>query len=232
MVFGSRPLMLTRRSFNAAFGSALTTAGFAAVIGVSPFGFIQRALAEDALKPEDLAAPSPLGDMALGSPDATVTIIEYASMTCPHCAHFHDKVYPKLKTEYIDTGKVKFIFREFPLDVKAAAGSMLARCVAKSDPAKYFAVVDILFRTQETWVPNDTVAALQRVGRQAGLSEQTVDTCLKDQKILDAIKKTQEHAYEKLKVNSTPTFFVNGTLLKGGTEIEEFRKVIDPMLKS
>lgn len=225
-------MILTRRSFNAACGTTLTTAALAAIVGFSPLGVMEPARAEDAPKPEDLATPSPLGDMALGSPAATVTIIEYASMTCPHCAHFHDKVYPKLKAEYIDTGKVKFIFREFPLDIKAAAGSMLARCVAKTDPAKYFAVVDILFRTQETWVPNDTVSELRRVGRQAGLSDQTVDACLADQKILDAIKKTQEHAYEKLKVNSTPTFFVNGTVLKGGTEIEEFRKVIDPLLKS
>jgi protein-disulfide isomerase len=225
-------LILTRRLFNTTYGAAFTTAGLAAIVGFSPLGMIGRALAEDAPKPEDLATPSPLGDMALGSPTATVTIIEYASMTCPHCAHFHDKVYPTLKSEYIDTGKVKFIFREFPLDVKAAAGSMLARCVAKTDPSKYFAVVEILFRTQETWVPNDTVAELRRVGRQAGLSDQTVDGCLADQKILEAIKKTQEHAYEKLKVNSTPTFFVNGTVLKGGAEIEEFRKVLDPLLKS
>jgi protein-disulfide isomerase len=153
-------------------------------------------------------------------------------MTCPHCAHFHETVYPILKKEYIDAGKVRFIFREFPLDIKAAAGSMLARCIAKGDPSKYFAVVDILFKTQEQWIPNETVAGLRRIGRQAGFSDATTDACLADESILDAIKKTHEHAVGKLKVNSTPTFFVNGTVLKGGAEIEEFRKVIDPLLKS
>jgi protein-disulfide isomerase len=221
-------LILTRRSFNA----AMATTALAAAAGFTPFGLLRSAFAEDAASPADLATPSPLGDMALGQPNATVTIIEYASMTCPHCAHFHEAVYPKLKAQYIDTGKVRFIFREFPLDIKAAAGSMLARCVGKDDPNKYFAVIDTLFRTQESWVQNDTVNGLKRVGKQAGLSEQSVDTCLASQDTLDAIKKTQEHAYEKLKVNSTPTFFVNGTMLKGGAEFEEFQKVIDPLLKS
>src|SRR5438477_4670383 len=210
----------------------MATTAFAAVAGFSPFGLLRSVFAEEPAAPADLATPSPLGDMSLGQPNATVTIIEYASMTCPHCAHFHETVYPKLKAQYIDTGKVRFIFREFPLDLKAAAGSMLARCVGKDDPNKYFAVVDTLFRTQEHWAQNDTVDALKRVGRQAGFSAQSVDSCLASQDTLDAIKKTQEHAYEKLKVNSTPTFFVNGTMLKGGAEFEEFKKVIDPLLKS
>jgi protein-disulfide isomerase len=219
---------LTRRSFNA----ALASTALVAAAGLSPLQLIGRAFADDAPNPADLATPSPLGDMTLGEPNAAVTIIEYASMTCPHCAHFHETVYTTLKKDYIDTGKVKFIFREFPLDIKAAAGSMLARCVGKTDPSKYFAVVDILFKTQESWIPNDTVAALRRIGRQAGFSDQATDACLADQPTLDAIKATQEHAADKLKVNSTPTFFVNGTILKGGAEIDEFRKVIDPLLKS
>ena len=220
-------MILTRRAFNATLA---TTAFVAATF--SPFSLLRRAFAEDKVSHVDLSTPSPLGDMGIGEPNAAVTIIEYASMTCPHCAHFHDKVYPKLKAEYIDTGKVRFIFREFPLDIKAAAGSMLARCIGKDDPNRYFAVVDTLFRTQESWVQNDTVNGLKRVGKQAGFSEQSVDSCLANQDTLDAIKKTQEHAYEKLKVNSTPTFFVNGTVLKGGADIEEFRKLIDPQLKS
>ena len=109
---------------------------------------------------------------------------------------------------------------------------MLARCVGKDDPNKYFAVVETLFRTQEHWAQTDTVNALKRVGRQAGFSAQSVDTCLASHDTLEAIKKSQEHAAEKLKVNSTPTFFVNGTMLKGGAEFEEFKKLIDPLLKS
>ena len=151
-------MILTRRSFNA----ALASTALVAVAGLSPLELIGRALADDAANAADLATPSPLGDMTLGQANAAVTIVEYASMTCPHCAHFHEAVYPTLKKEYIDTGKVKFIFREFPLDIKAAAGSMLARCVGKDDPNKYFAVVDILFKTQESWISNDTVAAARR----------------------------------------------------------------------
>jgi protein-disulfide isomerase len=226
-------LILTRRSFNAAaLKTAIASTALVAVAGFSPLELIGRAFAEDAPDPAALATPSPLGDMMLGQANAAVTIIEYASMTCPHCAHFHEAVYPILKKEYIDAGKVRFIFREFPLDIKAAAGSMLARCVGKDSPDKYFAVIDILFKTQETWIPNDTVAALRRIGRQAGFSDQATDACLADQPTLDAIKTTQEFAADKLKVNSTPTFFVNGTILKGGAEIDEFRKVIDPLLKS
>ena len=175
--------------------------------------------------------PGPLPELAMGDASG-VPVVEYGSLTCPHCAAFSRETFPQLKKEYIDTGKVKFIFREFPLDIKAAAGSMLARCVGKDDPNKYFAVVDILFKTQESWIPNDTVAALRRIGRQAGFSDQATDACLANQATLDGIKATQEHAADKLKVNSTPTFFVNGTLLKGGAEIAEFRKVIDPLLKS
>jgi protein-disulfide isomerase len=221
-------LILTRRHFNA----ALATTAVAAAVGFSPLAFIRGALAEEVASPADLATPSPLGDMILGSPGASVTVIEYASMTCPHCAHFHETVYPKLKADYIDTGKIKFIFREFPLDIKAAAGSMLARCVGKDDPQKYFAVVDTLFRTQESWVGADTIGALKRVGKQAGFSDQQVDTCLADQKLLDGIKQTQDNAADKLKVNSTPTFFVNNTVMKGGPEFDDFKKVIDPLLKS
>jgi protein-disulfide isomerase len=218
-------VILTRRMF-VAFTSTLALATAA---GLSPFRLIGSALAQDA-KPADLAVASPLGDMALGPADAKVTIIEYASMTCPHCADFHKEVYPKLKAQYIDTGKVRFIFREFPLDIKAAAGSMLARCVGKDNAQKYFAVVDILFDTQEDWAVKDTTAALKRIGKQAGMSEQGVEACLASQPTLDGIKATQDYAVDKLKVNSTPTFFVNGTMLKGGASLEDFAKLIDPVL--
>src|SRR5215212_6252128 len=114
--------------------------GIAAAIGVSPWRLVGGATAQSQGVVE-VNKPSPLGDMALGSDSASVTIVEYASMTCPHCASFTINVFPKLKSEYIDTGKVRFIFREFPLDLVAAAGSMLARCIGKKDAEKYFAVV-------------------------------------------------------------------------------------------
>jgi protein-disulfide isomerase len=153
-------------------------------------------------------------------------------MTCPHCAAFDEKVFPKIKSEYIDTGKVRYIFREFPLDIKAAAGSMLARCIAKDDGGKYFAVVDMLFKQQNDWVMKNTTETLTRIGKQAGLSQQAVEDCLKDQALLDKIAADQKYASEVLKVDSTPTFFVNGEKIKGDTSFEEFSKRINALLKS
>ncbi|WP_424629546.1 DsbA family protein [Bradyrhizobium sp. SYSU BS000235] len=216
---------ITRRTFNA----ALAFTGLAAAIGLSPWQLVSMANAQSA---EDLNQPSPLGDMALGSKDAPVTIIEYASMTCPHCAAFTNEVFPKLKSEYIDTGKVRFIFREFPLDQVALAASALARCVAKDDAQKYFTVVEILFKQQND-LASDALGTINRVGKQAGFSEQMIKDCVQgDPKIQKGILDVREHAYSKLKVNSTPSFFVNGTLVKGETSLEGFEKLIKPLLKS
>src|SRR5262249_53226014 len=142
------------------------------------------------------------------------------------------EVFPKIKAAYIDTGKIRYIFREFPLDIKAAAGSMLARCIANGDAPKYFAVTDMLFRQQNDWVVKNTTETLARVGKQAGMSQQQVETCLKDQALLDKIAADQKYASDVLKVDSTPTFFINGDRIKGETSFEEFQKKIDPLLKS
>ena len=220
-------MTLTRREFTI----ALSTTALVAAAGFTPFGLIRSAAAQDA-NPAELAQPVPLGDVVLGAADSPVTIIEYASMSCGHCAEFHKTIYPKLKADYIDTNKVRFIFREFPLDIKAAAGAMLARCVGKDDPKKYHAVVDILFATQNDWVLKETSEQLRRVAKQAGMNDDTFNACLANQSMLDAMKKGQDEAYEKFKVDSTPTFFVNGTKLKGGATLEDFKKLIDPNLKS
>jgi protein-disulfide isomerase len=218
-------LIITRRAFTA----ALSWTGLAAAIGFSPLQLISEAMAQSA---SDVAKPVSLPDMALGPADAAVTITEYASMTCPHCAAFNADVFPKIKAEYIDTGKVRYIFREFPLDIKAAAGSMLSRCIANGDAPKYFAVTDLLFRQQNDWVMKNTTETLTRIGKQAGLSQDQVETCLKDQTLLDKIAADQKYASEVLKVDSTPTFFINGEKIKGETSIEEFEKRINPLLKS
>jgi protein-disulfide isomerase len=218
-------LIITRRAFT----TALSLTGLAALAGFSPLRLISGAYAQSAT---DVAKPQSLPDMALGPADAKVTITEYASMTCPHCAAFNDQVFPKIKAEFIDTGKVRYVFREFPLDIKAAAGSMLSRCIANGDPNKYFAVTDLLFKTQADWVMKNTTEALTRIGKQAGLSQQQVDDCLKDQALLDKIAADQKYASEVLKVDSTPTFFINGDKIKGETSIEEFEKKINPLLKS
>ena len=220
-------MIITRRDFSA----ALALTGAAAAIGLSPLRLIDSAFAQNA-SPVDVAKPVSLPDMALGPKDAAVTVTEYASMTCPHCAAFTEQVFPKIKEAFIDTGKIRFVFREFPLDIKAAAGSMLARCIAKDDSGKYFAVIDMLFKQQNDWVMKETAATLTRIGKQAGLSQTAVEDCLKDQALLDKIAADQKFANEVLKVNSTPTFFINGEMLKGEQSFEEFSKKITPLLKS
>jgi protein-disulfide isomerase len=218
-------LIITRRAFTA----ALSLTGLAALAGLSPLRLIGQALAQGA---SDVSKPVSLPDMAIGPANASVTVTEFASMTCPHCAAFNAEVFPKIKSAYIDTGKIRYIFREFPLDIKAAAGSMLARCIAKDDAGKYFAVIDMLFKQQNDWVMKNTTETLTRIGKQAGLSQQQVEDCLKDQALLDKIAADQKYATEVLKVDSTPTFFVNGDKIKGETSFGEFQKKIDPLLKS
>jgi protein-disulfide isomerase len=218
-------LIITRRVFTA----ALSISGLAVLAGVSPFRLIADVIAQSG---PDVAKPVSLPDMALGPANAPVTITEFASMTCPHCAAFNETVFPKIKSEYIDTGKIRYVFREFPLDIKAAAGSMLARCIAKDDSGKYFAVIDMLFKQQNDWVLKNTTETLIRIGKQAGLSQQAVEDCLKDQALLDKIAADQKYASEVLKVDSTPTFFINGEKIKGETSFAEFDKRIKSLLKS
>lgn len=218
-------MILTRRAFN----TALSLTGLAALAGLSPLRFITEAFAQSA---SDVAKPVSLPDMALGPANAPVTITEFASMTCPHCAAFNENVFPKIKSTYIDTGKIRYVFREFPLDIKAAAGSMLARCIAQGDAGKYFAVIDMLFKQQNDWVTKNTTETLTRIGKQAGLTQQQVEACLKDQALLDKIAADQKYASDVLKVDSTPTFFINGEKIKGEASFEEFAKKINPLLKS
>lgn len=220
-------MIITRRAFNV----ALSLTGLATVAGLSPWRLIGEAMAQNATA-TDVAKPVSLPDMALGPKDAAVTITEYASMTCPHCARFAEDVFPKIKTEYIDTNKIRYVFREFPLDIKAAAGAMLARCIAKDDAGKYFAVIDTLFKSQDTWTGSKTTESLKLIGKQTGLTGDAVESCLKDQALLDKIAADQKYANEVLKVNSTPTFFINGDMVKGEIAFEDFKKKIDSLLKS
>src|SRR5690242_13662638 len=134
--------------------------------------------------------PGPLPDLVQGKADAPVTIIEYASMTCPHCANFHKGTYPALKEKYIDTGKVRFIFREFPLDELAVAASMLARCAGS--PEKSMAMIDVLFASQDKWAVRQPIPVLKQIAKQAGITEKAFDDCLKDQKLYDNIMAMRE----------------------------------------
>ena len=177
----------------------------------------------------DLMQPNPLGEMAIGSESAPITVIEYASMTCPHCAHFSETTFPELKKRYIDTGKVRFIFREFPLDRLAFAGFLLARCVPSD---KYFPMIETLFAQQRDWVVQSPLQPMRAIAKQAGVSQEAFDACLEDHKLIEGIEKVRSQAADKFGVNSTPTFFVNGKRLPGALSIEEMEKEFAPYLKS
>jgi protein-disulfide isomerase len=215
-------LLITRRAFTA--GLSLT--GLAALAGV--WRLIADAKWQSA---SDVARPVSLPDMALGSANASVTITEYASMTCPHCAEFNKDVFPKIKSEYIDTGKIRYVFREFPFDLKAAACSMLARSIAKEDSGKYFAVIDVMFR-QQNQLFEKTTETLTLIGKQAGLSDQAVEACLKDQVLLDKISADRKYASEVLNIDGTPAFFINGERFRIETSFDELEKKIQSLLKS
>ncbi|MDE1974593.1 MAG: DsbA family protein [Hyphomicrobiales bacterium] len=177
----------------------------------------------------ELAKAGPAGDVVLGSDKAPVTVIEYASMTCPHCAHFSMTTFPELQKRYIDTGKVRFIFREFPLDALAAAGFMLARCAGKD---KFIPVIEALFAKQPEWMVKEPIAPLREIAKQFGFTEQSFDACLANQKVLDDIQAVRDRAASKLGVDSTPTFFINGKRFVGDQSIEAMAKEIDPYLKA
>ncbi len=170
-----------------------------------------------------LQAEGVLKDMVLGKKDAPVTIIEYSSLTCPHCAKFHENVLPVLKSKYIKTGKVRYMVREFPLDNLAVAGFMLARC--KSD--KYNEIVEDLYAHQEEWafVKNPLEKLKQRVMK-AGHTEESFNACLRDQALLDKIVQVRDKASKDFKVNSTPTLFVNGKLLRGASDIKQIEELM------
>jgi protein-disulfide isomerase len=213
-------LRITRRDFVAG-ASAFVLAGSAV------FGSLTAALAD--LTNEELLRPGPLPDLVQGKEDAPVTIIEYASMTCPHCAAFHKAVYPTLKSKYIDTGKVRFIFREFPLDEVAVAASMVARCAGGD---KTMALIDVLFNSQDTWAVRQPIPPLTQIAKQAGFTQKSFEECLANQKLYSDIVAVRERASKQFKVESTPTLFINGKLQRGGISIEELEKLMQPYLKS
>src|SRR5215470_5632115 len=163
-------------------------------------------------------------DRILGNPQAPITIVEYASLTCPHCAHFANDVFPELKKKWIDAGKVKLVFRDYPLDEPALRAAMIARCAPRD---RFYAYVDTIFAQQEKWVTSrDYREALARLVRLGGMSQDAFDKCLKDTALENKILEERLTASKELDVNSTPTFFVNGTKFTGAPTVEEFDKVL------
>jgi len=192
--------------------------GLALAAGVFP----APAFAEDL---STLMEPGALGDKFIGKEDAPVTIIEYASMTCPHCAKFHEDILPDLQEKFIDTGKARLIFREFPFDPRATAAFMLARCAPKD---MYFPMIDVLFKQQSKWARvKDPVPPLQNIAKLAGFTQESFETCLKNQQVLDSVMAVQKKAAKDYGVNATPTFFINGEKFEGDYTLEAMSEAIE-----
>lgn len=224
-------MRITRREFCQSSATVALAAALLTSTALPPFAAAQ-AQGQITIPPADLMKPDALPEMSMGNDKASVTVIEYASMTCPHCAHFQEATFPELKKRYIDTGKVRYIFREFPLDTLAAAAFMLARCAGEKDSTRYFAMVDTMFRQQRTWAVEKPIPPLLAIAKQAGFTEQSFNACLANQKMLDGIESIRQRAVDQFKVQSTPTFFINGVAYPGALEIDEFSKLIDAQLKT
>src|ERR1700745_293187 len=229
---GETSLTVTRRYV------LIGTTAFVAVLAAGSVGFElwsspDTAAAQSGPSGEvsmaDLLVPGPLGDEIQGQADAPVTIVEYASMTCPHCSHFHETTYPEMKKKYIDPGKVRFIFREFPLDPLAAAAAMLARCAGKD---KFFPLIDAFFAQQKDWVVQKPLQPMFAIAKQAGFTQQSFDECLANQQMLTCLEEQRTRATQKFNVNSTPTFFINGKTVRGALTPEELDKQVAPYLKA
>lgn len=168
------------------------------------------------------------GDHVLGDANAPITVIEYASLTCSHCAHFHTQVLPEIKKKWIDTGKVKLVYRDFPLDQVAAKAAQIAECAGND---KYFGVIDIIFRGQSQWATAaDPLAELAKPLRIAGMGENEIKACLANDAMSNAVIKDYQGG-EAMGVNSTPTLFINGQLYRGARSVEEFDGVFGKLAK-
>ena len=169
-----------------------------------------------------------VSERSIGDADAPVTIIEYSSLTCPHCASFHNDILPDLKERYIETGKVRMIFRDFPLNEPAVDAAVLAHCAG---PDRYVGFLDVLFQTQESWAstgnPRD---ALKQLGKLGGLADSEMDACFADETMVDGVLQSRLVGQNEHKVQSTPTFVINGETYAGSRDIEAFAEIIDPLL--
>lgn len=211
----------TRRQILAATGAGAAALALHSLLPGAAF-------AQQTVSAAELMAEGPVKDVWIGKADAPVTIIEYASMTCSHCATFHTVTFPELKKKYLDSGKARFVLREFPLDPLAAAAFMLARC---SGDEKRGPVLDLLFSNQKAWITDKPVEALMNLLKQTGFTQESFEACLKNQELYDGVTKVRDRAAEKFGVNSTPTFFINGKKHSGAMTVEELDKILEPLLK-
>ena len=220
-------MLLTRKEFLKFLAAGTATVA----IGSLPMAaFAQEVPQPDgSVDVDKLMAPGPLPEVSIGKEDAPVTIVEYMSMTCPHCAAFHSQTFEAIKEKYVDTGKVRFILREFPLDARAMAAIMLARCAPEG---QYFPMVSALFKSQNNWATaQDGRAALLQMAKLAGFTQESFEACLTNQKLLDDVTKVREMAANDFGVQSTPTFFINGQRYAGGMSVAEMSAIIDAAAK-
>lgn len=204
--------------------SVLGLCAASTLAALAPSAAFAQSVAEKAL-----AETGPLPENVLGSASAPVTVIEYASLTCHRCRDFHLQTWPKVKEKYVDTGKVRFVFREFPLNALDAGGFMLARCAGED---KWHAIVDLLYRTDDAWAhAPDPLEGLRGLMRQVGMSSDAVTACLGDQKLLDGVNAVARRG-SIAGVSGTPTFFVNGRKASGMMTIDAFSALVDPHLAS
>jgi len=171
---------------------------------------------------------NPAEPRVLGDPNAPVTILEFSSLTCSHCAAFHRETFPEIKKKYIDTGKVKVVYRDFPLEPRAMAGSLIARCLPEN---QYFGFLEVLFRSQQKWAgAKDPLAELEKLSRLAGMSKKDFDACVQNAALFQGIQVNREKDSKEFKIESTPSFVINGEKLVGAAPFAEFEKVIEDKL--
>jgi len=200
--------------------------GILSVFTLSP-GSLQAATPYPLLADAQTVLQIGKDDRILGNPEAPITIVEYASLTCPHCAHFANNVLPEIKRTWIDTGKAKLVLRDFPLDEPALRAAMIARC---APPDRYYAFAETFFVAQEKWARNsDYREALARLAKLGGMGREEFDACLKNTELENKIVGERLKASQELQVNSTPSFFVNGSKLAGAPTVEEFEKVLSSL---
>ena len=191
------------------------------LLGAAPVAF-----AQDAVNVDELHAPGQLGDKTLGPAAAPVTVVEYASMSCPHCAHFHNTTFEEFREKYVDTGEVHFVFREFPLNAPAYAAAMIARC-APAD--RYFDVVARYFADQDEWLTADNLrAATLDIAKEFGFTEQSFDACLSNQALFAGLEEVKTRAVS-FGVQATPSFFINGRKFEGALSLAELESHLDPL---
>lgn len=224
---------MSRLDRRMALAAGAVLAGVALAVSTALPVKAQRAQGPTEVPVEELMKQDELPDLILGNEDAKVTVVEYASLTCGHCMNFHTKVFPELKKKYVDTGKVRWVYRDFPLDPRAFAGAMLARCAGEDgNTERALAMIDALFHKQADWafVKSNPTQALFEIAKQTGFTQASFDKCLTDEALLEKLTAIYTRGSQTFGVNATPSFFINGKRLQSSPSVEGFEEALDPLL--